>query len=59
MRNKCVFCVCFCYVICMSLSLDPPYNFFFTKLVFVWFFEIKLENGLSHVWKRREKVGKG
>jgi len=41
----------------VSLSLDPPYIFlFFTELVSDWFFENKLENGLSHVWKRREKV---
>jgi len=32
---------------------------FFAKLVFCWFFENKLGNGLSHVWNRREKVGKG
>jgi len=32
---------------------------FFTKLVFRLFFEIKLGNGLSHVWNRQEKVAKG
>jgi len=30
-----------------------------TKLVFGWFFEIKLGNGLSHVQKRIEMYGKG
>jgi hypothetical protein len=29
-----------------------------TKLVFCWFFEIKLENGLSHDRNRWEKIGK-
>gem|GEM_PF-6535672 len=50
-----------CYSVCVFLSLiDPPIIFlFFTKLVFRLFFEIKLENGLSHVWNRREKAGKG
>jgi len=31
---------------------------FFTKLVSDWFFEIKLENGLSHDRNRWEKIGK-
>ena len=45
----------------LRLSLfRPPYNFFwfFTELVFGWFFEAKLENGLSHDRNRWEKIGK-
>jgi len=43
----------------VSLSLDPPIIFlFFTELVFGWFFENKLENGLSHDRNRWEKMQK-